>query len=113
HYSSRMPLDGSSFSNRLPTHLSHYMDAEGNYVLVQDDKLNKHIEPEAKKIRATGEWVRITDAEKEAIKNTPEWKKCISSFNYYAPPMGNWTFNPSVLMSKEQKVPEVAVSVVR
>ncbi|PES21856.1 hypothetical protein CN493_30035 [Bacillus thuringiensis] len=54
HYSSRRPLDGSSFSNRLPTHLSHYMDAEGNYVLVQDDKLNKHIEPEAKKIRA---WV--------------------------------------------------------
>ncbi|PEU23903.1 hypothetical protein [Bacillus wiedmannii] len=113
HYSSRRPLDGSSFSNRLPTHLSHYMDAEGNYVLVQDDKLNKHIEPEAKKIRATGEWVRTTDAEKEAIKNTPEWKKCISSFNSYAPPMGNWTFNPSVLMLKEQKVPEVAASVVR
>ncbi|QWG59213.1 hypothetical protein EXW26_28155 (plasmid) [Bacillus mycoides] len=112
-YSNRMPLNGSSFSDRLPTHLSHYMDAEGNYVLVRDDKLNKHIDPEAKKIRATGEWVSIKDAEKEAIKNTPEWKKCISSFNSYAPPMGDWTFDPSVLMLKEPQVPEVAASVIR
>ncbi|PFL72227.1 hypothetical protein, partial [Bacillus cereus] len=71
--------------------------------LVQDDKLNKHIEPEAKKIRATGEWVRITDAEKEAIKNTPEWKKCINSFNSYAPPAGEWNFHPSMIKPEQPK----------
>ncbi|PFI49335.1 hypothetical protein COC45_30960, partial [Bacillus cereus] len=59
-----------------------------------------------KKIRATGKWVRITDAEKEAIKNTPEWKKCISSFNSYAPPAGEWNFHPSMIKPEEPEEPE-------